>query len=607
MGNSILIKLLLKRNNEKENEKENDKLFFSIWRNRYIRNKITKEIKIYFNAHRMIRFKNCEQLNQYEYKDILRRVIIEDPSAPLSNIPLNITELEFDPKLEFPFIKTNLPTNNIEKLYFNYNYSYSIPYNFFDSLTTLKELRLGGLQNVNGFRISESITNLHMGYSINGKLKIPQNFIPQSVTILNTGELNIPLDNSILPKNLKDLTFGKAYSYPIKLEQLPTSLTKLTLFCGNDGKNQILPKLGSNTSITSLTFGNKFTNKKTQFKTGDLPQNLTSLNLGHMFNMKLVKDVLPNSLITLKLSKNYNHSLSGEVLPRGLKILHLGQQFNQPICNDDLPNQLEEVTLSWYFCHSLLNFPNSIKTLIMEDHFKGPLEKLPSSLTKLNIKCGYYSSIKPNIIPSTVKDLSISSYQNTLSTNSIPPSCINLTISFGSFDFEINDSQSNIDSSLSIITTPSFFPNSIKYLNFGVWSNKLIPSNILPTSLTTLVLGSYYNQPLNGILKSLHSLKNLEFGNSFNQPLKSNDYEIEFPNNIKSIKFGCSFNQTIKPNSFPNSLKHLRFGFEFSNGDKEFDENSIPSSIESIIFNNMSFNPINLPKSLTSLNNKFLL
>ncbi|KAM9960887.1 hypothetical protein ACTFIW_010045 [Dictyostelium discoideum] len=609
MENNILIKLLLLKGNiENENEKENDRLFFSIWRNKYLRDKITKEIKIYLNAHRLIRFKNCEQLNQYEYKDSLSKVIIEDPSTPLLNIPLNITELEFDPKSEhIATIKTNLP-NHIEKLYFNYNYSYYSTSNFLNSLTSLKELRLGGFQNV--IKIPESVTNLHLGYSLYGNLKTspspppPLNFIPQSVTILNTGELSTPIDkngNSFLPKNLKELTFGKAYNHPIKLRQLPTSLTKLTLFSGNC-QNQILPKLGSNTSITSLTFGNKFINKKTQFKVGDLPQNLTFLDLGHMFNMKLVKDVLPSSLITLKLSKNYDHSLSGEVLPKSLKTLHLGQKFNQQILSNDLPSQLEEITLSWLFCHSISNFPNSIKTLIMEDHFKGPLEKLPSSLTKLSIKTGYYSSIKPNIIPSTVKDLLISSYQNNLLPNTIPSSCINLSIPFGSFDFEITNNNNNNS------TTTTIFPNSIKYLNFGTWSNKLIPPNILPTSLTTLILGSYYNQPLNGILKPLHSLKTIEFGNSFDQPLKADDDdEIEFPNNITSIKFGYSFNKTIKPNSFPNSLKILKFDIKFSNGDKEFEENSIPSSVESIVFKNLSFNPINLPKSLTSLNNKFLL
>ncbi|KAK5576084.1 hypothetical protein RB653_007222 [Dictyostelium firmibasis] len=604
MKNYNLIKLLIKGDNEKENEIENkidnEILFFSIWRNKYLRDKITKEIKIYLNANRLVRFKDCEQLNQYEYKDSLSKVIIENPSTPTINIPLNITELEFDPKSDYAIIKSTLPSH-IEKLYLNYNYSYVIPTNFFNSSTSLKELRLGGLQYITDFKIPESVTNLNLGYLVYGNLKLPPNFIPQSVTILNTGELSQALHNSLtpLPKNLKELTFGKVYNNIIKSDHLATSLTKLT-FGGN--YDRVLPKLGSNTSITSLTFGGKFTNEKYQFNVGDLPQNLTYLDLGHMFNMPLVKNVLPNSLKTLKLSKNYDHSLFGEILPRCLKTLHLGQKFNKQINEGDLPNQLEEITLSWNFCHSISNFPNSITTFIMEDYFKGPLEKLPSSLTKLNVKTGYYSSLKPNIIPSSVQDLMISSYQIAFSPNIIPSSCIRLSICFGSFEFQSNNSSTELDSI-------PIFPNSIQYLNFGRWSNKLLPSNILPTSLTTLIFGSDYNQPLNAILKPLHSLKIIEFGNSFNQPIKNDDdnnENTEFPQNITSIKFGYSFNQTIKPNSFPNLLKHLGFGVKFSNGDKDFQENSIPPLVESIVFKNLLFNPTNLPKSLISLNNKFL-
>ena len=61
--------------------------------------------------------------------------------------------------------------------------------------------------------------------------------------------------------------------------------------------------------------------------------------------------------------------------------------------------------------------------------------------------------------------------------------------------------------------------------------------NCIPNSVTHLIFGYYFNQPL---------LPNI------------------IPNNVTHLTFGENFNQQLLPNCIPNSVTHLTFKFRFN-------------------------------------------
>ena len=81
--------------------------------------------------------------------------------------------------------------------------------------------------------------------------------------------------------------------------------------------------------------------------------------------------------------------------------------------------------------------------------------------------------------------------------------------------------------------------------------------NTLPSTLTHLKFGYYFNQNIENILPP--NLKQLTFGYTFNQPVKN-----LLPNGLTHLTFGTMFNQDIH-NGLPSSLKFLMFELEFHN------------------------------------------
>ncbi|GAM19339.1 hypothetical protein SAMD00019534_025140, partial [Acytostelium subglobosum LB1] len=93
------------------------------------------------------------------------------------------------------------------------------------------------------------------------------------------------------------------------------------------------------------------------------------------------------------------------------------------------------------------------------------------------------------------------------------------------------------------------------------WFNYSWTQGILPSSLKSLYLGYYFDQPLlPGMLPT--SLTSLELGRNFNQELPPG----VLPASLKVLIFEryCLFNRPLVPGSLPDSLTRLEIGENFS-------------------------------------------
>ncbi|EGC34111.1 hypothetical protein DICPUDRAFT_80130 [Dictyostelium purpureum] len=144
----------------------------------------------------------------------------------------------------------------------------------------------------------------------------------------------------------------------------------------------------------------------------------------------------------------------------------------------------------------------------------------------------------------------------------------------------------------------------LKSLHLGINFNSPITAYSLPSNLTSLNVGSTFNQKIEENSLSVVPLKYLEFGLKFNQPL-----EIEglLPDTLESLKFNGNFNMNLL--YLPSSLKELSFesfnqpieykqfksasSLRYLNMGKKFNNiissNSLPDSLE-IIDMGSSFN-----------------
>lgn len=129
-------------------------------------------------------------------------------------------------------------------------------------------------------------------------------------------------------------------------------------------------------------------------------------------------------------------------------------------------------------------------------------------------------------------------------------------------------------------------PKNIKRVKFKKDFNKSIGN--LPNTITTIVLGNKFNQPIDGILPP--NLVNLTLGFYFNKPITI------FPKNLKRLCFGTKFNGSYK--NLPKKLKYLKM-FIIK---PDILVEKLPNSIECLsIFCFCNINIRSLPRNIKKL------
>jgi len=371
---------------------------------------------------------------------------------------------------------------------------------------------------VNTKRVIKSNKNKWDDYK---KKYVPPNF--------NSDIFNQPLEN--LPLKLKKLTiFSNAFNNP--LNKLPSTLTHLTIISNNF--NQPLKNLPS--TLTHLVIGSKKFNQLIN----KLPTLLTHLVIASKEFNKKVKN-LPTSLTHLVIDSNI---------------------FNQPLKN--LPSTLTHFILnSNEFIKTLNYLPSSLTHLSISGcesskwfyacPFNQSINKLPSSLTHLFIN-GLRFNHPIDKLPLGLTHLKITSNHFNKSIVTLPESLTYFEINSSSFGC-IEKSIENLPSSITHLSYKCFSNKKVDlskldkltHLEFG--SESYYPIGNLPTSLTHLKLGDYFNHPIDELSK-LDKLTHLIIDSIyFNQSVSS------LPNSITHLalrKNGDYFNHNV--NKLPDSL-----------------------------------------------------
>lgn len=288
-------------------------------------------------------------------------------------------------------------------------------------------------------------------------------------------------------------------------------------------------------------------NSNKTIRVGDLPNNLTHLELGGKYNKTIGVGVLPDGLTHLILGENYNRKLRKGALPNSLLYLKFSEVMNinrytRTIDGGVLPPNLQILELYNYYGELKIDiFPSTLTHLYISIRDKKiPPGVLPDSLTHLHCLDYRIEKLEHGVLPKNLKVLVID----------------------------------NLDDN--IILNPGVFPNSLDYLKFGTMFNSAIGKNVLPNNLTHLVFGDYYNKRIgkNVLPKSLthlvfgsyfsqyigknvlpDSLTNLTFGENYNHILE----EGVLPKNLIYLTLGECYNKKIKNKVLPDSLLHLQF------------------------------------------------
>lgn len=189
------------------------------------------------------------------------------------------------------------------------------------------------------------------------------------------------------------------------------------------------------------------------------PGKLKSLTIAGLFDKPLRPGDLPESLKHLELGYYFKQPIAENVLPAGLKSLKFSNSmfaaFNQPLADFPFPKFLGTLELGYSFNSPILagQLPPFLKTLVLGNRFNQPI-------------------VNPPILSDSWTDTG-----------------------YGNFG--------------------KVFPNTLKYLDFGVKFNHDLSPGILPSGLETLKFGASYDKFLlsEGVLPS--SLKVITVGSAY--------------------------------------------------------------------------------------------
>ncbi|EGC40552.1 hypothetical protein DICPUDRAFT_73911 [Dictyostelium purpureum] len=492
----------INNNNESNNNSYNDKLFFSVWRNKYLLSEIQRHHRLYNENEILYISKSIDQLRYHphrRYATKIRIVVDDEALEPHGQvIPYGTTELEF------------VKNSNIL-------------------------IKAGD--------IPPTVTSLSFGWYYINQIDI-KSVLPPGVTKLKYCNLDEIPTSDTLPPSLTSLAI--ATNQEFSNGTFPKSLTCLKLY---GFKNSITPGLFD--SIVDL----KLSSFDQPLKSGDLPNTCKKLNLG-LYNHPIQPNILPPHLETLELIK-YSHPIPHGSLPESITELYMFR-FDQPLSNILSPlKSLKTLTLDRFNQEiSIETFPSSIETINLGS-FNQVLKPnvLLSSITKLNLS-NYFHPLEPQIIPANVQHLEIggSSFGKHIFPHSLKT--LSLTGPHGILsENDIPASVTHLGFGRSRVTNfqDISIPPSIKILELPLYYNQPLQAGFIPDSVADLTFSSYYNHPLQeGVLPE--SITRITFGFRYNQPLDTNT----IPQSVTQIRLNDTYKHPI-PESLSSRISNIKF------------------------------------------------
>ncbi|CAM9115488.1 unnamed protein product, partial [Hapterophycus canaliculatus] len=342
-------------------------------------------------------------------------------------------------------------------------------------------------------------------------------------------------------------------------------------------------------------------------------------------------------LVKLYIDGNFHAPLKTIEWPPSLRQLSFGTRFCQPIgCGVRWPSSLQQLSFKHRFTESITAqdmWPRSLERLVFfgggfNESLTADLVAWPPNLRKLVLGYGFKKSITGDVWPSSLQDLSLGGFNESIDAVVWPASLEKLT--FGK-DFNQPVTRAVWPVGLQELTFGASFcqtvhgvawPQSLRKLTFGIRFNKPVACSRLPASLQELNFGQGFDESLDGAA-SLVVLQKLTFGNGSNQqvfPLPDSLRELTltlgplfnrrvigvvWPDSLEELSFGehCTgnFNQPIVGVRWPRSLRRLTFGVYFN---QPIIGVSWPAALQEIHFGRHFFRPtagIRWPPSLKAI------
>ncbi|KAN0004213.1 hypothetical protein ACTFIZ_010362 [Dictyostelium cf. discoideum] len=245
-------------------------------------------------------------------------------------------------------------------------------------------------------------------------------------------------------------------------------------------------------------------------------------------------------------------------------IKHLIICFNDPLklYFNKIPNSITNLELVGKFNQQLREnqIPSTITRLRFGNDFNQSIKKkgiIPSSVTNLIFDSKFNKPLSSDSLPTSVKSLEFNSFNQVINFGDIPFGVKNIK-----FGYPFNRSLNNLPNSIESLTIMQCYERKIELghclslteLNFTHYNrfNEVIEPGDLPITLKKLSLGCLFNKLLiHGSLPP--QLEYLNLGEQFNQPLQ----EGILPNSIKTLYLGVKFSQVLKAFHLPKSLTNL--------------------------------------------------
>ncbi|KAK5581558.1 hypothetical protein RB653_001594 [Dictyostelium firmibasis] len=440
-----------------------------------------------------------------------------------------------------------------------------------------------------------------------------------------------------IPSNVQTLILSRNELSNIAVEILPSSIKKIVFPSNNNGSsfttpfskiNKSLNTLNIDTveninlfilhqreefhsipsSITSISFCKKSLFNETLHPGAFSKKNIKYLDLGEIWDNggKLLEaGVFENGLLGLSIP-GYSHPLLSGVIPKTVTSLSIAQSAKNEIREDSIPNSVTQLYLTpidqerkklatvrfiGASSKSKLSFSNDKKSL------------LPNSVKRLVIKPNMVPfNLPPTLLPSTLTDLSLHSYDNEglVIKKGMLPNCLKSLKVATDYKFIEYDS---LPSGLKYLKYRVSIPDETKYPNCDI-VHGFFPQSLshlcLNMSFTSVSVGLFSpNQRNSFSVNKRTCLETLEFGEDFNCSIFC---ENIIPYGVTSLSFGFNYNQPIKPGVLPNTITSLNLGGRFNH---KLSNGSIPNSVTNLQFGyyyNKPIEPGVLPSSIKSIN-----
>lgn len=183
------------------------------------------------------------------------------------------------------------------------------------------------------------------------------------------------IKNISLIKKLKkfNLRYVKNICRSIQLYELPMTVTHVTFDDYFKEKLHYIPF-----HIISIKFGQCFNESLDDSFQPDMPNKITCISFGNLFNKSLNK--LPDTISYLKFDFWFDKPIDN--LPKNLRYLEVGDLFDYPV--DNLPSTLDTLILGVEFNQPINHLPKNLKYLRLGVYFNYPIDDLPDSLQYLD-------------------------------------------------------------------------------------------------------------------------------------------------------------------------------------------------------------------------------